>query len=280
MKVECPYCKEKYNISRKQIGMEATCAMCNSTFVLYVEGVEPYKPMSAEAKRKIRNIIFGILFLILAGGGGAYYYFNIYTKAKPQETEVKNTENNDIAAIFKTKWMSSANNLKQIGMSIKSYTISNGEKFPDSLNTLVTSNELTDKAVFVAPFDNRTKLASGEMNPENISYAYFGKGGTSSWNNMVVIGFEKPWLLPDGWNKLNVMYADGAVKEVTLEGLNQKTCRQVVEELMKEFSDKAVVETLLKNADQEDSEKKAEPSAEPAESAAGSPAGEQPAPQQ
>ena len=54
MKVECPYCKEKYNIKRSQLGKRAVCNMCEQSFVLYVEGVEPPKPRKKNPKLKNR----------------------------------------------------------------------------------------------------------------------------------------------------------------------------------------------------------------------------------
>jgi ribosomal protein L37AE/L43A len=73
MKVECPYCKEKYNIKRSQLGKRAVCNMCEQSFVLYVEGVEPPKPRKKNPKLVKR--IVSVIVLLAVLGGGAYWLF-------------------------------------------------------------------------------------------------------------------------------------------------------------------------------------------------------------
>ena len=248
MKVECPYCKEKYNIKRKQLGMEATCAMCNSTFVLYVEGVSPIVKSAKRKKSPVWIILAIVLFLVLAGGGGAYYYF-FFMKNSEGKNEEKAA---GITGISDAEWLASKSNLKQIGVAIKSYTIEQN-KMPMSLNDLVTAKALTDYKVFIAPFDKKSKIGENELKAENSSYAYIGANIDAASN--VPVAFDKPWILPEGINKISVLYGDGSVKTVEMDGVSKMSCVQAAEALTKDETDKKAVEILLKNAEAEDKNK-------------------------
>ena len=260
MKVECPYCKEKYNIKRSQLGKRAVCNMCEQSFILYVEGVEPPKPRKKNPKLKKQILSAVILLAVL--GGGAYWLFmeNGLEKVKSLISK-KSSEQNDnasagVGAINEAGLLSSSNNLKQIATALIMTADESGGMMPESLNILKEKNQLNDPNVFIAPFDKVSTPATDAITADNTTYAYVGAGIKSG--AQAVIAFEKPWIFPEGWNKINVLKADGSVSTETIDGLKSMTCRQVVEALTKDYQDKQIVEKLLNNADNEDKSRKQE----------------------
>ena len=161
-----------------------------------------------------------------------------------------------IGAVTEAELLSSNNNLKQIATGLTMIANESGEMLPDSLNVLKEKNQLSDPNVFIAPFDEVSTPATDKITADNTTYAYIGAGIKAG--AQAIVAFEKPWLLPDGWNKINVLKADGSVSTITLDGLKNMTCRQVVESLTKDYQDKQIVETLLNNADNEDKSRKQE----------------------
>ena len=257
MKVECPYCKEKYDVKRSQLEMEAICAMCNNSFILHIDGVAPKRKKPVDKKKVLMISVVSVVVVILAGGG--YYlhskgfdFMKLFKKSENQTTENNSAGNAaDPAAIAKTKLTVSNNNLKQISMGILNYSTDNNEQLPLSLNELITSGALPDFNIYIAPFDKKSVVGSGELKPENTSYAYVG--AKVKYGSAVPVLFEKPWLLPEDSSQINVLSADGQIQTVTINGVSKMTCRQVVEELTKESQEKALVDQLVKNAEQEDS---------------------------
>ena len=260
MKVECPYCKEKYNIKRSQLGKRAVCNMCEQSFVLYVEGVEPPKPRKKNPKL-VKHIV-SVIVLLAVLGGGAYWLFalNGLEKVKAlissKTSDQQDNASANIRVITEAELLSSSNNLKSIALGLVMVAGDSGGMMPESLNVLKEKNQLNDPNVFIAPFDKVSTPATDKITADNTTYAYVGAGLKS--RSQVIVAFEKPWLFPEGWNKINVLKADGSVSRETIDGLKNMTCRQVVEVLTKDEQDKQIVETLLKNADNEDNSRKQE----------------------
>ena len=267
MKVECPFCKEKYNIRRSQLGKRATCSMCEQSFVLYVEGVEPRKPI--KIKPKVVILILVAILLLGAAGGAAYWIVEkdgwttikelatkipglkkVFNKEEAKSADNEENSSGNVKSISKAEMLSSLNNLKQIEDAIYSYAKDFSDAFPENLNALMENNFLKDPKILIAPFDKVSTPAEGKITPANTTYAYVGAGFTTGYP--VFIAFEKPWLLPEGSNKINILYKDGGVQEKTIEGVSKMTCRQVVEVLTKNYQNKELAEKLLKNADAED----------------------------
>ncbi len=261
MKVECPYCKEKYDVKRSQLEMEATCAMCNNNFILHIDGVSPKRSTPADKKKILLISIISVVVLGLAGGG--YYlhsqgfdFMKFFKKGETETAESKGSGAGSVpgaGAIVKAGTEVSANNMKQIGMAFMTYASEHQEQLPASLNDLITSNALADFKVYIAPFDTKSMTGEGELKPENTSYAYVGT--SVKYGSAVPVLFEKPWLLPEESSRINVLMSNGQVQSAEINGVAKMTCRQVVEELTKELPDKQAVEQLLKNADLEDSKR-------------------------
>ena len=255
MKVECPFCKEKYDIKRSQLGRRATCTMCEQSFILYVEGVTPLPPRKKNPKLLL-FILLGFV-AVAAIGAGAYWFFMFYfPKIKANAEDTGSEAPSAIAStITQAEMLSSNNNLKQIFVGFQMHANDGSDGLmPDSLSVLLEKNILSDPKIFIASFDKVSTPASGKIMPENTTYVYLGAGLKTG--TQAVIAFEKPWLFPAGWNKLNVLRADGSVTTETIDGLSEMTCRQVVELLTKDFQDKPLVNELLNSADKEDKARK------------------------
>ena len=115
MKVECPFCKEQYEVKEKLLGKKGICKMCERTFVMRGPNGEVYQPRpnlkkgrnsGSTAKLVILIISLVLLFFALIGGGAFYYlkthgYFGVNasektekvkTSKKPEKTEKSETE--------------------------------------------------------------------------------------------------------------------------------------------------------------------------------------------
>ena len=257
MKVECPFCKEVYNVKRSQLGKQATCNMCEQTFVLYVEGVDPLPPKKKNPNAA-RNVLLGLVVLLLLGGGGygAYWYFKVYRPQQQQKSAAAENAGNEgatPAAIIQADMVNSKNNLKQIGTALAIHASEHKDSLPESLNTLMKNENLTDPKVYIAPFDKVSTVGNDKIKPENTTYAYVGSG--IQIGRPIVVAFEKPWLLPEGWDQINVLMADGSVLTKTIPDAGKKSCREIVENLTAEEKDKTTVEKLLKNAEKEDEDR-------------------------
>ena len=92
MKVECPYCKEQYEVKQKLLGKKGICKMCERTFVMRGPNGEVYQPKpkvklfgnkgkkgkkKGDQKKQI-IMIAGIAVIVLALiGGGVFYFLNV-----------------------------------------------------------------------------------------------------------------------------------------------------------------------------------------------------------
>ncbi len=149
----------------------------------------------------------------------------------------------------------SINDLKQIGLALMMYAQDNREKFPSpvarqsyntsapskysSIDVLYGFEYLSDADAYIAEFDKQSVKASfGNFDPaKNSSYAYIGYNIIAgNYGDGFPIVFEKPWLLPENWDKIAVCFADGSVRIVTIPGVSKMSCRQVVEYLLRNES--------------------------------------------
>ena len=112
----------------------------------------------------------------------------------------------------KARRISCANNLKQIGLSLKMYALDNKDKFPQGDNTagfneLIKKDYLRDTRIYKCPSASFAP-AKDKLTENNSSYIYFG-GFSEGVNADTPLVFEKP-----GNHKgyVNVLFADGHVK--------------------------------------------------------------------
>ena len=151
----------------------------------------------------------------------------------------------------------SANNLKQIASALTMYLTANDDVLPENFSAL--AEYLGGGRIFVASFDKKSRpSATNEIKPQNTSFAYVGNlGRISALNNTAAtpIAFEKPWLLPAGQNRINVLFADGHVEMVHLPANAPKTCHAAVKHLCRNLKNKVLTDKLIKNAINEDKAK-------------------------
>ena len=151
----------------------------------------------------------------------------------------------------------SANNLKQIASALTMYLAANDDVLPGNFSAL--AEYLGGGRIFIASFDKKSRPATtNEIKPQNTSFAYVGDlGRISALNNTAAtpIAFEKPWLLPAGQTRINVLFADGHVEMVHLPTHTPKTCQATVKHLCRNIKDKALTGKLIKNALKEDKTK-------------------------
>ena len=160
----------------------------------------------------------------------------------------------------------SISNLKQMGMALVQYAGDNRERFPSpvarqskrssapskysSIDVLYTQKYLRNANVYIAGFDKQSvKAAGNSFDPaKNSSYAYIGYGIIcGNYSSEFPLLFEKPWLLPENWDKIAVCFVDGSCRIITIPGVSKMSCRQVVEYLLRDQQQSKT--QFLKNAD-------------------------------
>jgi prepilin-type processing-associated H-X9-DG protein len=112
----------------------------------------------------------------------------------------------------------SASNLKQIGLAMFLYANDHHDAFPDSLSTILATEDLTP-GVFVSPLSNDTPATGPTTQatlavfatPEHCSYLYFGAGLSSTGDPSTVTACEVPQPNATG---MNVFFLDGHVEFV------------------------------------------------------------------
>ena len=125
--------------------------------------------------------------------------------------------------------VTSASNLKQIGIGCKMFACDNSGKFPDDLTALVKGDYLPDVKVYIAPGDPRRKGFTDKIiRPANTSYAYVGKGLRDGAAAELPLAFEKPDVVGRNGGMCSVLFADGYVAAVKVKG---RTCKAIAQEL-------------------------------------------------
>ena len=145
----------------------------------------------------------------------------------------------------------SITNLKIIGTAVMRFATDNRERLPKSLKELVTRSYLTDCKCYISPFDKKSVIGSAkDFDPvKNCSYAYLGMGVIAgNYGSEVPLVFEKPWCLPKNSNSIAVMMADGSARIVEIPNVNKKSCKEVVEFILKGVKLGSARKLILKNA--------------------------------
>jgi prepilin-type processing-associated H-X9-DG protein len=106
--------------------------------------------------------------------------------------------------------------MKQIGLGAIMYADSNGGRFPDDLDTLMDSQDLSPAVLMCpdssgdVPVEPTTREVVSTMRKSNlISYTYLGKGLTIQASADTVLLYERLGSHGDG---MNVLFADGHVE--------------------------------------------------------------------
>lgn len=151
------------------------------------------------------------------------------------------------AALSPGHRMASVNNLKQLGLALELYMNSStsGRRPSGVLNgrnaltdpaaafaILFTEGHMSDANVYIAPFDVKSRRAvqGQKFTFDNTSYVYIY---VSSFASKAPVMFEKPWIIPANENRIAVLYADGHVEVKTIQDVSKKSCREVLEILLK-----------------------------------------------
>lgn len=123
-----------------------------------------------------------------------------------------------------------ASNLRQIGMGVMMYANENGGQFPDAVEKLITTQDLTSE-VFVCPSSNDDRatgatsqaVAADLLKPGHLSYVYVGKGMNSATGpgatSTAVLAYEP--LSNHSSAGINVLFADGHVAFVPVAQAKQ-----------------------------------------------------------
>lgn len=166
----------------------------------------------------------------------------------------------------------SVNNLKQIGIALEFYSLTSvGQHRPNGMlrsgfdtrqdasavfDILRREGHLTDAKVYLAPWDKEGSPAKPgrRINNSNTSYIYIYV--SPQYSITAPVCFEKPWLLPRGSNKLTVLYADGHVSTVTIPGVSNMSCREILTLLLQNSGiNESSKQEMLKYADLADRSK-------------------------
>jgi prepilin-type processing-associated H-X9-DG protein len=114
--------------------------------------------------------------------------------------------------------LASATNLKQIGLAMYMYANEHNHLFPDSLSTVLATEDLTSE-VFVSPMTNDTRangattqaVVADFAKPGHCSYLYFAAGLSDTDDPATVAACEAPRPNEPG---MNVLFLDGHVEFV------------------------------------------------------------------
>jgi predicted Zn finger-like uncharacterized protein/prepilin-type processing-associated H-X9-DG protein len=114
-----------------------------------------------------------------------------------------------------------ASNMRQIGQAILLYSNDNRGAYPDTLEQLLTTQDITSE-VFVCPTSTDTPSSPGGTPQQqaaslssggHLSYVYVGKGSTNQASADTVILYEKPGNHGTGSaaDGMNILWGDGHV---------------------------------------------------------------------
>lgn len=133
----------------------------------------------------------------------------------------------------KSRRISCAGNIKQMGLALKQYAMDHKDKFPEAdgvagLEVLRKEQYLTNPNVYVCPSTSQQPAQSGQpLSADNVSYVYFGGFMEGADVVNIPLIFDRP-----GNHKryVNVLFGDGHVEG---HSGNFKTCRDIVEHILK-----------------------------------------------
>ena len=119
-----------------------------------------------------------------------------------------------------------SSNLRQIAFACVMYANSNGGRFPDTLNDVLLTQDITSE-VFVCPETSHTRatgatteaVAADLTAGGHLSYVYAGRGLTTGANDATVVLLYEP--LSNHRTGMNVVFADAHVEFHDATGANK-----------------------------------------------------------
>ena len=154
----------------------------------------------------IAGLVLGILNLL----GWTAYFGLIFAVMVPSLGRSRETANR----------VKCASNLRQLGLAMQLYANENREAYPDTLEHLLHSQDITAH-VYVCPSSNDTVAAGANAQAivndmaggGHVSYVYAGKGLTSQSPADAILAYE-PMTNHSG-DGTNILFGDGHVEFVT-----------------------------------------------------------------
>ena len=146
-----------------------------------------------------------------------------------------------IKSNYRKHQVHSANNLKQIGQAIWLWAEENDGALPQSFSQLST----VEPELFVAPYDTQSTpaAATAVIFPDNSSYAYLvpplsSYPDSDSGGNFIIsyetpVAMEKPWLLPEYADSVNILFADGHVETIPMKNVSKMNCEEIIVQILK-----------------------------------------------
>ena len=143
----------------------------------------------------IAGLVLGILNVLLWGA----YLGLIFAVMVPTMGMARQTANR----------VKCASNLRMIGLELVTYANQNGGKFPDTIEELIASGNITS-AVYDCPVTSASPpvTSSPQALVGQVEYVYVGKGLTNNAGPTTVLAYEPLTNHGDG---SNMLYADGTV---------------------------------------------------------------------
>ncbi len=146
-------------------------------------------------------------------------------------------------------------NLKNIGIAMVRFADDHRGRFPENLKELITERYLTDGKSLISPFDKKSVAGSAtDFDPvKNCSYVYLAAGMINGhYGSDFPVVFEKPWLMPAKSDSIPVLFADGSSRFFQIPDVNNRSCREIVENVIRQSGLKAGVDFVLRSAEKAD----------------------------
>jgi len=164
-------------------------------------GIRRLRETDTGAGMALGGIVVGVMSMLISGGVFYTYVMPAMQNVRIGSSQARCTEN-----------------MKKLGHGLRQYAAANGGRFPDKLESLVTSGKATAELLVcpasgdtVAPGTTPAAQAANLRSGKHVSYIYVGENLTTASPAECVLMYETPDRHGDG---MYVLFADGRVQSI------------------------------------------------------------------